>query len=358
MKIQIQDNVNLDCGKNDHEPLKPHQLKQGCMGVIEFIIHDKHGNIVARWEEPNIVKIFGKEMLAHRLPSKEIWDPQASSGAGAWVEHEIDPTEEFAARYILLGASFDEEGKPVDEDPRYYTKDPATGSLIPIRLGPGAEFNGSLINAIPISEPGRPLKRIEEITFVPTYQPAGIPLLQDDVRAMNNVVKLQTTIKLDEYNGFGLTDSDFFVLTEIALAGGKKFDNIGTCECDPRKLFLDTPVPCIAGGGDVVSINPSFTGVDDVKEGDQIKVTSPEDTAGNTTDLDQVSPFYLILQKVLGGRDLVLDRTPVTSGNVPITGPVLVHRDTLRIFSHRILRVPIKKSADFEITCIWSIIFN
>jgi hypothetical protein len=274
----------------------------------------------------------------------------------------LDVTEEFSARYILLGASFDTQGKPVDNDPRYYVKDSSSGSYVPIRLGPGAEYNGSLINAVPIAEPTRPLKRVEAISFQATYQPAGIPLLQDDVRAINNIVGLQTTIQLDEYNGFGQTESDFFVITEVALCGGKKFDTIGSCELTPRELFLEGSnsggsLACIANGGNVISIDPSETEVDLIKEGDQIKLVGATDSAGEET-LHMVSPYFLVLQKAIGGRDIVLDRVPVDTNNNPIIGPVGVYRDTLRIFSSRILKTPIKKSSDFEISIRWSIIFN
>jgi hypothetical protein len=188
-------------------------------GELEFEIRDRNGNVLDRIRQPNIVKIFAKEILAHRLPHSKVWDPNADSGAGDWVAHDID-LEEFAAKYIVFGASFDEDGNPLDAaDTRFYTLDAASNSYIPIQLGAGAEYDGGLVNAIPISEPGRPLKRIERIYFEPSYQPAGTPLLQEDVRAMNNVVVLETTLLKEEYNGMGLTASDFFTLTEVALVG-------------------------------------------------------------------------------------------------------------------------------------------
>lgn len=359
-KVMIPEDVKIYAPGDDNKRPK----REACQGVIEFIIKDKNGNVVQRWEEPNIVKIFAKEMLSHRLPSSQYWDPLANGGAGAWVDSGMDPDEEFSARYILIGASFDNSGIPIEDDPRYYTTDPVTGTIVPIRLEPGADYDGELINSVPLTEPGRPLKRIEAIDFQATYQPAGVPLLQSDVRAINNIVLLQTTIKLDEYNGFGLTDSDFFVITEVALAGGRKVDTIGTCECKPRSLFLQGPsgssgvaLKCTANGSDVISIDPSETEVDLIKQGDQIKIVGAEDSQGEET-ISQVSPFYLVMSKAVGGRDMTLDRTPVTSANVPITGSIGVYRDTLRIFSHRILKTPVKKSADFEITIIWRIIFN
>jgi hypothetical protein len=357
-------------GYDDQTPRNSKTKDRGAKGIIEIIIRDKRGNVVEHYFEPNIVKIFAKEMLAHRLPASEIWDVNANSGSGGWVASEIDVTEEFAARYILFGASFDENGVALDtNDPRYYTIDETTGQPVPIRLSPGADYDGGLINAIPLSEPARPLKRIEAVGFQATFQPAGNPLLQSDVRGMNNIVTLQTTLRLNEYNGLGVTESDFFTITEIALAGGKKFDAIGQCDCDPRTLFLQgattgstgtsgvsTPIPATANGNDVVTLDAEYA--DAVKEGDQIKLVGSSDTAGEET-ISQVTPFYLVISKAAGGRDCQLDRVPVHSGtNSPIIGNVGVYRDTLRLFSHRILNAPIKKSADFEIQVIWRIIFS
>ncbi len=352
-KISMSDTYNVDHIQDD----KKHMGK-GCVGVIEFTIRDKNGQIIDQFFEKNIVKIFAKEMLAHRLPSSEIWDPTANGGAGGWVSTNIDPTDEYSARYILFGASFDVNGSPIENDPRYYQLDSAKGTYIPRRLGPGAEFHGELINAIPFSEPDRPLKRVEKISFDPTYQPAGLPLLQDDVRAMNNIVALETTLQLNEYNGSG-SGSDFFVITEVALAGGKKIDSVGQCECPPRKLFLDGPVKCMANGSDVVNIISTETQVDLIKEGDQLEITGPgAQGTGDDIRLQQVSPFYMVLQKQIGGRDIQLDRVPVDSSNHPIIGPINVYRNTLKIFSHRLLKVPFRKSCDISIGVKWRIIFS
>ena len=336
----------------------PEKFGREYKGILEFIVRDRKGNVVDHRIEPNIVKIFAKEMLSHRLPSSEVWDPDANSGTGAWEASGIDPDEEFSARYILFGASFDENHVPLDQDdPRYYTTDPVTGIKVPIRLGPGADYDGGLINAIPLAEPNRPLKRVESITFEPSYQPSFTPYVQEDVRAINNVVKLQTTLRLDEYNGFGLTESDFFTVTEVALAGGKKITSLGSeCEIDPVDLFLDGDmVVATADGTDVITLDLTGTGgtaiTDNIKEGDQIKIVSTD-----TGDLDQISPYYLVLSKL--GVSVQLDRVPTDSNNVPITGTVGVYRSTLRIFSHRILTVPLRRSDSYEIECVWRIIFN
>lgn len=334
-------------------------------GVIEFIIKDKNGKILETRMEPNIVKIFAKEMLSHRLPSSEIWDPNAGTGSGDWVDSGIDPTEEFSARYVLLGASFDDDGVPLDtDDTRYYTIDTVSGGFIPIRLEPGAEFSGGLINAVPLAEPDRPLKRIENIDFEASFQPSGSPFLDEDVRGMNNIVLLETTLQLDEYNGFGLSSSDFFTITEIALAGGKRFGLLGDCECTPRELFLegssdgDALLASITADADVVTLDPSESQVDLIKEGDQIKIVAAGSSAGENEDLDQLNPFYLVLSKQPGGRDIQLDRVPVDSNNDPLSGSIGLLRDTLRIFSHRILEAPLKKSSVFEIIIRWRIIFS
>lgn len=331
-------------------------------GSIEFEIKDKNGNIIDSYSENNIVKIFAKEILSHRLINSKVWDPNGGTGAGAWVTHSID-IDEFAPKYIVFGASFDESGNPLDTaDTRYYTFDEVSNSFVPIRLGVGAEFDGGLINPVPIAEPSRPLKRVERVYFEPSYQPAGTPLLQADVRAINNVCVFETTLTSDEYNGFGITASDYFTITEVALVGAAEVGAVGACECDPRDIFLTgesgLPLLAYAGGTATVSLDPSVTAVDLIKEGDQIKIVQVGSTASEDAILDQVSPYYLVISKALGGRDITLDRTPVDSNNVPITGSIGVYRDGFRIYSHRVLRAPLKKSADFTITARWRIIFN
>lgn len=332
-------------------------------GELEFEIRDRHGRVIDRHREPNIVKIFAKEMLSHRLPHSKVWDPNANGGAGDWVTHNID-VDEFSAKYIVFGASFDEDGNPLDTaDTRYYTEDSIVGGFVPISLGTGAEYDGGLINAVPISEPTRPIKRIERIFFEPSYQPAGTPLLAPDVRAINNVVVLETTLLKSEYNGLGITSSDFFTLTEVALVGAAEVGAVGACECDPRDIFLTGSSDgdsflASASGTETISLDSSETEVDAIKEGDQIKIVAPGSTAEADEILNQLNPYYLVVNKALGGRDLTLDRTPVDADNVALTGDVGVLRDGFRIFSHRILKTPVKKSEDFEIVVRWRIIFN
>jgi len=342
------------------------KLSRYYKGEIEFEIRDRHGNIINIIKEDNIVKIFAKEIISHTIPYSKTWDPDAGTG-GAWVDNTIDPDEDFAIKYILFGASFGDNGVPLDtNDPRYYTQDSVTQLAVPIRLEPGAWYNGGLINAVPISEPDRPLKRVENVSFEPTYQPSGTPLLQEDVRAINNIVLFETTLKLDEYNGFGASDSDYFTITEVALAAGKSLDLVGACEKTPRELFLDgsagtesgAPIPATANGGDVITINSS-SDAELIKEGDQIMVVSAtEDSGGAYDTLDQISPFYLVLDKSTTGREITLDRVPADSDQTVISGDVGIYRDTLRIFSHRVLNSPLKKASEFEVVCRWRIFLS
>lgn len=332
-------------------------------GELEFEIRDGHGRTLQKWREPNLIKIFAKEILAHRIPYSKVWDPAAGSGSGDWVTHNLD-LDEFAAKYIVFGASFDVNGNPLDAaDTRFYTEDSISGSYIPISLGAGAEYDGGLINAIPISEPSRPLKRIERIFFEPSYQPAGTPLLQEDVRAINNVVVLETTLRKEEYNGLGITANDFFTLTEVALVGAEELGSVGACECDPRDIFLRGSADggallANANGTATVNLDPTESEIDFLKEGDQVKIVAAGSTASDDSVIDQLNPYYLIINKAIGGRDITLDRTPVDGDGNVITGGVGLLRDGFRIFSHRILSSPIKKSVDFEVVCRWRLIMS
>lgn len=333
-------------------------------GEIEVEYRDRNGVPLHSYREKNLIKIFAKEIFAHRLPYSKVWDRTANAGSGGWVSSGIDPDEELGLKYILFGASFDDDGVPLDKnDDRYYTFDSGSNLYTPRRLTAGAEFDGDLINPIPISEPSRPLKKIERIYFEPTYQPAGVPLLNDDVRAINNIMVVETVLRADEYNGLGTTSSDFFTITELVLAAGTALDSsIGACECTPKTLFR-------SGQSDGSAILASFTGsetiildssmsayFDSINEGDQVKLTG----LGTDDDvtLDQVSQYYLVISKSTGGSELTLDRTPVASDGSVLTGNVGVHRDGLKIFSHRILATPIRKSIDFEVAVRWRIIIG
>ncbi len=337
-------------------------------GEVEFIVKDRRGNVVRTIRQNNLIKIFAKELLSHTLPFSKVWNPTGDSGAGAWEASGVDATEEFAPKYIIFGASFDESGQPLDTaDSRYYTVDPVSGASIPKAVDPGADNDGDLINPIPISEPDRPLKRIESITFEPSYQPADTPLLQDNVRALNNVLVLETTLRLDEYNGFGTTSADFFTITEVGLAGGAELDTVGACECDPQILFLegvggakDAQILSTANGGATISIDPGVDSADvaRIKEGDQIYIVGvPSGSTEEYDTIDQINPYYLVTSKSPSGRDVTLDRTPVDSDQNPLTGNIGIYRSTLRLFSQRILSVPFKKSSDFEIIVRWRITF-
>jgi len=350
--------------------------KHGTVGIIEFIIKDRNGRVVDHIVEKNVIKVFAKEMLSHRLPSSEVWDPEANGGSGGWVDTNIDPDEEYAARYILFGASFDDNGTALGtDDTRFYQQDAVTGQFVPVRLTPAATNDGGLINAIPIAEPDSPLKRIESISFNNTYQPTGSPLVDGDVRAINNIVIFETVVNTDEYNGFSNTASDFFTITEVALAGGRKFDScVGSCGLVPRDLFLqgvdnttggtspaeyEISVSAIANGTNIISIDSGepASSVALFKQGDQIKIVNRGGTQDDHTTLDQINPHYLVVG-TSGGRDLELDRVPVDSDGAALVGDIGVFRDTLKLFSHRILSTPVQKSSSFEITTRWTVVFN
>ena len=329
------------------------KVAKECFGEVEIEFRDtKTKEIVHVQRERNIVKIFAKEILSHSVVYDKVWDPSGGTGTGAWVDN--DAFEDFRIKYILLGASYDANGIPLDyNDSRYYERDEVTGLYTPIRLAPGADYDGGLINAIPIDESNnRPLKRIENIYFQPTYQPAGTPLLQEDVRAINNILVVETVITEEEYNGFGLVESDHFTITEVALAAGKEITSVAACDVTPRNLFLDGPYSATASGGDTITLTEP-TSVGNLVEGDQIKIVP----AGTGTADEQVSPFYLILDKAESGSDITLDRTPMEGSSV-ITGDISIYRDTLRIFSHRILSSPAKKSSSFELTKRWKVYFT
>lgn len=339
-------------------------VQKAYRGELEFEVRSaRNGRIVNTVRQPNIVKIFAKEILSHRLVPPHVWDPNADGGGGAWVSHSIN-IDEYAPKYMCLGASYDSNGLPLDTaDTRYYNYDQVSNSYVPVALDVGADYGGGLINAIPIAEPARPLKRIERVYFEPSYQPAGVPLLQSDVRAINNVVVFETVLEKDEYNGFGLTPQDFFTLTEVTLVGAPEVGTVGTCECDPHSVFLQgmdgVSLTCNLSGTATISLDPSVPAnfVNLIQEGDQVKLVQVGGGV-NAVTLGQVSPYYLVISKQNGGRDIVLDRTPVNSSNVSLTGQVGVFQDTFRIFSHRILVSPVKKSSDYEITIRWRIIMD
>ena len=342
-------------------------------GEVEIEVRDRSGRVVHRHRDHNLIKIFAKELLSHRLPFSKVWDPTAGSGSGDWVDSNIDILEEFAAKYILFGASFDNNGLPLDTtDSRYYSIDSITGGPIANTPDVGADHNGDLINPIPISDPDRPLKKIERVYFQPSYQPADTPLVQSDVRAINNVLVLETTLQLNEYNGFGNTSSDFFTITEVGLAGGKPlggaYGDVGACNCDPHILLLegvggfnDQQIIATANAGPSITIDPTVDAADvsRIKEGDQILIVARNVGTTEIYDtLTQVNPYYLATSKAASGRDVVLDRTPVDAAGTPLSGPVAIYRSTLRLFSQRILSVPFKKSDSYQIKVSWRIAFN
>lgn len=347
--------------QNLSERIQPGTYK----GELEFIVKDRMGRVVQKHTEPNIVKIFAKEIFSHRIVHSNVWDPTANSGQGDWVSNGLN-LDDFSVKYICFGASYSpNDYAPLDtSDPDFYTYDNVSGGYIPVQLGNGAQFGGGLIKPIPISEPNRPLKRVERVFFEPSYQPAGTPLLQEDVRAINNIVVFETVLRKDEYNGIGTTVSNEFTITEVALVGAPEIGSVGACDCDPHSIFLvgdshGYPLLGKATASSTISLDEP---TNLIREGDQIKIVHTSGTEGSMTGdvFDQTTPYYLVLSKSGAGRDLVLDRVPVdVLGNpIPLNTAIGVVRDDFRIFSHRILKVPLRKTADYEITCRWSIILN
>jgi len=337
-------------------------------GIVEIEFRDRHGNILDTYVDPNLVKIFAKEIISHRLVN-QVWDPTGgTSGTGAWVDSGTDPDDLYSLKYMLLGASFDDDGTPLDsDDSRFYTTDPVTGLATPVSLGVGADNLGDLINPIPIAEPDRPLIRIESQSFESTYQPAGTPLLQSDVRSIGNTLVLEATISIDEYNGFSGSEGDFFTLTEVGLAAGPQLTTVGACECTPRQLFLDgttetdgaiSPLPIIASGTDTVSLADSVTDLDLIQEGDQVMIVSSDSTNKSLDTLTQITPFYEVIAKSTTGRDIQLDRVPLDSGGVALSGTLGIYKDTLRLFSHLILSTPVRITSNIEVGLRWRIILS
>lgn len=332
---------------------------KGVAGYFHVIVRcAKTGEIVTEHINKNIIKIFAKESIAHSIVPANIWDPIGS----VWTPHSLD-LELYRPRYIVLGASFDENQLPISGiDSRYYNQDNINGGFIPKQLTPGATNNGGLINAVPIASPSRPLKRIEKIWFEPSYQPAGSPNLYDDIRAINNVVVFQTTLLSHEYNGISGTSGDFLTITEGALVAAPEVPVLGACECDPRTIFLTgdsngLAFGAIASGGSTITLDNSVVNINDIKEGDQIKIVDYGASPNTTSTLNQPNQYYLVINKSIGGHDVTLDRTLVDTTNTPITGNVGVLRDDFKMISHRILSSPVKKTADFIIDLRWLLTF-
>lgn len=336
-----------------------HQGRKMIDGEVEIIARDKNGNLLYHTPgSQNAVKIMAKEIISHRVQHSKIWDKINNE----WTTSTIDPDEDYSLKYIMLGASFDSSYLPLSsDDDRYYETSPITGKKVAKSVDVGATNYGGLINPVLISEPTRPLKRIERIYYEPSYQPAGSPLLNADVRALNNILVLETVLELDEYNGFGTTSSDYFTLTEVALAAGKEIGSTGACECDPHDLFLEgsggDAIVATANGTSTINIDVSET-VDTIKEGDQIKIVESGSTADSDNILNQLNPYYLVVSKAIGGVSVTLDRTPVDSDGNALSGQIGVFKDTLRIFSHKILSAPYIKNDNIELTIRWRLLFS
>jgi len=304
---------------------------------IEVKYKDKKSE---KYTYKNIIKSFAKEIISHSIASANIWD----AGSGAWVSG-VDYSD-YLPKYILLGASYDTDGDPIGlTDTRFYEYNAISGYQ-PVTLTSGATNEGDLINPIPISDPTRPLKKVEDISFESSYQPAGSPLLNSDVRAINNVVVYETTLLNEEYNGLTGFGSDSFLLTEIALAGGRYIITTGDCESTPSEVLEEGPYAATVNGGNILTLDEA-SNADSILEGDQIRISTD-------SGMDISNPFYLVTDKFGSGRDIQLDRD-VTDDSSAYTGDVSIYKSTLRMFSHRILSTPITKDSTTEIVIRWRI---
>ena len=93
-------------------------IKNHYQGEHEIIIKDKNGNIISQNRYHNLIKIFAKEILDYRSIHNKIWDPTTNSGGGGWIDNGIDPNMEMSLKYILFGASFDDDGNPLGTNDR------------------------------------------------------------------------------------------------------------------------------------------------------------------------------------------------------------------------------------------------
>jgi hypothetical protein len=327
-------------------------------GFVHITVKDVNsGEIVSDTVEKNVIKVFAKEVFAKSIIPNKIWDPILSQ----WVDHSIN-TDLFKVRYMTFGASFDENNEPIAGlDTRYYTENFATGGFDPIKLDAGINNDGDLINPIPISYPSRPLKKIEKIYFTPSYQPAGSPLIYDDIRAINNVVVFQTTLRSNEYNSLSSTGGDFLTITESQLVAAPEVSDFSACDCNPRKLFLSGDNNGLAfdavvtQGSQTITLAQDVVDVNRIREGDQIKIVQQGTNTDEVAEFPQVNSYYLVINKQDGGRDITLDRSPTDNNGNFINGVVGILKDDYKVFSHRILRAPFKKNETFEVDVKWII---
>lgn len=339
-------------------------------GKLEIIIKDKNGNVIDRRIDHNIIKIFMKDHIPHTLAYPYVWDPTGGTGEGDWVANVLNHADLYHPKYIILGAAFDTSpssyGSPLStNDADYYETDPISGQKSPKTLYSGAEYGGGLIKPIPIKvSDGRPLKRIESATTeLATYQPPGTPYLRNDVRALFNVLKLQTTLEIDEYNGFSDT-YNYFDICEVALVSGPAFGaSVSDCDCDPEQLFLlgdgcvyndggattvDAMEVTLTAGSTILTLS-NADNADCIYPGDQIKLIAPGYT--------QTTQHYLVYSK--SGNQLTLDRVPKDDQNVNLpSGTYTMWVDRHRILCHRILESPFSKTSALEVTIIWNIYYS
>jgi succinyl-CoA synthetase beta subunit len=166
------------------------------------------------------------------------------------------------------------------------------------------------------------------------------------------LVEACTNISQELYLGAVVDRSSSRIVFMASREGGVEIEKVAV---ETPEKILKAPIDPIMGPH---SSQGRKLALDLGLEGDQIKIVASGSTAEADLILDQLNPYYLVVNKALGGRDLTLDRTPVDADNVALTGDIGILRDGFRIFSHRILKTPVKKSEDFEIVVRWRIILN
>lgn len=317
-------------------------------GTIQIITKNKHGQTIKTHTQTNTLKTHLKETLTHQIQPNNLWNPNANNGTGAWQPNttKLDRT---TPRYIILGASYDTNGNPIQNDPRYYTTN-NQNQTTPIKITPGNTHPNLLINPIPINTPNRPLKKIQNIYLTNTYQPAGTPTLQTDTQALNTTITFETTLQTEEYNGITGIGQDHFTITEIGIATGpEEYTTNPTeavCEKLPHELFQNTYNVNLTGTATVVI--DTTTDTTTLHQGDQVQITDPTGTT-------QLNNYYLIIHKTPGGHDITLDRIPTDTNGNPITGATTLIQNNMQIIAHRILTYPQTKNINTELTIRWSL---
>ena len=281
------------------------------------------------FHEDNIIKASAKEIMAMSLAPQRVWDPNAQE----WVAN--TSIDDLSVRYMWFGTAADSV------------------------LETGFNYNGSLKEAIPISVSNTPLKRIEAVHLLNSYQPAGNAYNYDDVRPVLNEIVFETVMKADEYNEMPDTAGSDVILAEAGLVAAAEIELEDECNCTPDILFTGsendgTAIPVTLTGSELISINPSSSKHTTIKAGDCIKIVASGNLKTDEHDIvDQHNAYYMVVSKLEDGRDLLLDRTPRNSDNEALTGSLGIYRVGHRMICYKKIP-PFKKSYPLEITFSWS----